>query len=176
MILKQEFYFVRHGQTDHNKSIVKTDHGDISLNATGRTQALNIAPILNQLSFQTICCSPLKRAKETKELLTPGREHQEILDLGECTAEIWDGMTSLGKDAFNKGSSTVRNFLEQAKNGLNQALQHPGPVLVVAHGGIHWAICYWMGIQDHNWIIDNCQPVHFSIDNVGKWGAKILCQ
>lgn len=174
MILKQEFYFVRHGQTDHNKSIVKINHGDISLNALGRSQALDIAPLLNHFSFQTICCSPLKRAKETKEILTPGREHQEILNLGECTAEIWNGMTSLGRDAFNKGSLTVRNFLEQAKDGLNQALQYPGPVLVVAHGGIHWAICYWMDIEDHNWIIGNCQLVHFSVNNLSQWQAKIL--
>lgn len=173
MIAKKEFYFVRHGQTEHNISFAKTDHTDISLNATGRTQALNAAPLIQQLPFQTICCSPLKRAKETKELLTPGREHQEIHDLGECTAEIWSAMISLGIHALDKGSSAVRNFLERTKNGLNQALRYPGPVLIVAHGGIHWAVCYWLNIQDYDWIIDNCKPVHFSINaNSDQWEAN----
>jgi broad specificity phosphatase PhoE len=175
MILKKEFYFVRHGQTDYNNPLIKTDPGDFSLNATGRMQALNLAPLINQLSFHTICCSPLKRAKETKELLIPDREHQEIHDLRECTAEIWNTMTSLGKDALSKGSSSIKDFLEQAKNGLNQALKHPGPVLIIAHGGIHWAMCYWMNIEDHDWIIDNCKPVHFSISqNPDRWIARLL--
>lgn len=173
MILKKEFYFIRHGQTDHNISLDKIDHSDISLNATGRMQALYIAPRLNQFSFQTICCSPFKRAKETKELLFPKIEHQEILDLGECRAEIWNNMTLFGKEAYNKGSSIVRNFLDQVKRGLNQALEHSEPILIIAHGGTHWAICYWMNIEDHNWIIDNCQPVHFSI-NQERWKAKLI--
>lgn len=71
MILKRDFYFIRHGQTDHNQSLAKTDHGDISLNRNGKEQAQSIASIACQIPLQTICCSPLKRAKETKELLLP---------------------------------------------------------------------------------------------------------
>jgi len=173
MINHKEFYFIRHGQTDLNLKMVKTDHGDVSINETGRRQARNMSSLVTKLPLQTICCSPFKRAKETKELLLPGRAHLEIADLGECNAEVWMRMTSLRKDAFHKGSPTVQTFLERVKNGLNQALECPGPVLIVAHGGVHWAICYWMGIDDHDWIIDNCQPVHFSVVQ-SQWKAKIL--
>ncbi len=173
MINPKEFYFVRHGQTDMNLRMVKTDHGDISINETGRKQALNMSSLVAKLPLQTICCSPFKRAKETKELLLPGRAHLEMADLGECTAEVWMGLTALQKEALQKGSPAVRTFLERVKTGLNQALECPGPVLIVAHGGVHWAICYWMEIEGHSWMIDNCQPVHFSLVQ-SKWSAKIL--
>lgn len=175
MFLKKDFVFVRHGQTNHNLSTYKMDHGDISLNATGRMQALKIAPIIQNYAFQTICCSPLKRAKETKDLLISGKDHQEILDLGECTSDIWNSMIHLDTDAFKKGPIIVRDFLNRVKDGMNQALKYPGPTLIVAHGGTHWAICYWLNIENHNWIIDNCQPVHFfCTQNPDKWTARLL--
>ena len=70
MITKKEFYFVRHGQTDHNvmEGKDKGDHpADIPLNAVGRNQALLIEPTIALLPVQTICASPLKRVQETKE-------------------------------------------------------------------------------------------------------------
>lgn len=175
MIPKKDFYFIRHGQTDHNKSLTKTDHGDISLNLIGKEQARNIAPLVSQIPLQTICCSPLKRAKETKELMLPEREHIELDALGECTAQIWSEMTSLHADAYRKGSLVTRNFLQRVKHGLNQALEQIGPVLIVAHGGVHFAICHWMNIPGHSWVIDNCQLVHFSTDkSTDEWKAELL--
>ena len=175
MIPKKDFYFIRHGQTDHNKLLTKTDHGDISLNLTGKEQARNIAPLVSQIPLQTICYSPLKRAKETKELILPEREHIELDALGECRAEIWSEMTSLHADAYRKGSLVTRNFLQQVKHGLNQALEQIGPVLIVAHGGVHFTICHWMNIPEHSWVIGNCQLVHFSTDkSTDEWKATIL--
>jgi len=176
MILKKDFFFVRHGQTDHNHSPDKTDHGDISLNAIGRKQAKRLSSLIAGLSVRTVCCSPLRRATETKELLAPLHNslHLEINNLGECTAQIWQEMTSLGPAAPISGSDTVRCFLNQAKQGINEALSQEGPVLIVAHGGVHWAICCWMGITRYNWMMDNCQLTYFSIDHTGEWNAKIL--
>lgn len=57
MILKKEFYFVRHGQTDYNiaKHKKDLDHPiDIPLNDTGRTQAKLIEPLVAVLPIQTI--------------------------------------------------------------------------------------------------------------------------
>lgn len=61
MILQKEFYFIRHGQTDHNKSAPKIDHEDISLNDIGWQQANEIESIIAALPIKTICFSPLKR-------------------------------------------------------------------------------------------------------------------
>ncbi len=173
MILKKEFYFVRHGQTDHNKQLAKTDHGNISLNDTGRNQAISIAPLLG--SFRSIYCSPLQRAKETKELIAPLVPYFEREDLGECTAKIWTEMTSLGSLAISQGSEEVKRFLEQVKRGVNWVLSQEGtPSLIVSHGGVHWAICCLMEIHDHEWMVDNCRPVHFFQNEQGEWSAKTL--
>ena len=68
----------------------------------------------------------------------------------------------------------ARQFMDRVRNGINQALALPGPTLVVAHGGVHWAICCLMGINGHEWAIDNCIPVHFSIGENEKWCARKL--
>ncbi len=174
MILKKEFYFVRHGQTDYNLRIIKVNHEDVPLNETGRKQALDASSLALQLPIQTICCSPFKRAKETKELLLPNREHLEFSELGECTPQIWKEMTSLGLDAFKKGSSEVKNFLERVKNGVNLSLEQKGPILIVAHGGVHFGICFWMNIEGYSWVIDNCKLAHFSLNKKHDWQAALL--
>ena len=179
MILQKEFYFVRHGQTDHNllEGKHKGDHpGDIPLNETGRNQAKLIQPTISTLPIKTVCSSPLKRAQETKEIITSNLQvnHHEISDLGECSAQIWKEMAQFGMYSSLPNEGIVRQFMDQVRNGINQALSLPSPSLIVAHGGVHWAICCLMGINEHEWAINNCTPVHFSIGDNGKWIAKKL--
>ncbi len=38
------------------------------------------------------------------------------------------------------GAETYERFLQRACDAINQALEQPGPVLIVAHGGIYWAV------------------------------------
>lgn len=179
MILQKEFYFVRHGQTDHNLSEGKhkEDHtGDIPLNETGRKQAKLIQPIISSLPIKTICSSPLKRAQETKEIVTANLQvnHHEIHDLGECSAQIWKEMARFGMYSPIPGEGIAHQFINKVRSGINQALSFPSPSLIVAHGGVHWAICCLMGINEHEWVINNCVPVHFMIGNNGNWIAKKL--
>jgi len=167
-----EFYFIRHGQTDYNirKDHDKVDHPPhIPLNETGRAQAISIEPIIYQLPIKTICCSPFTRAQETKNLITTrlNVDMIDIDDLGECNALIWRDMVSRTQ------SYHVLSFEEKVKNGLDAALSKEGPVLIVAHGGVHWALCSILNIVDHHWAVDNCIPVHFSLKE-GEWRAKAL--
>lgn len=179
MILQKEFYFVRHGQTNHNifEGADKGAHSDdISLNETGKHQANLIQSIISALPIKTVCSSPLKRAQETKDIITTHLQvnHYAIHDLGECSGEIWKEMTRFTTSSSLPTGSIAQQFVHQVKNGINQALSLPGPSLVVAHGGVHWAICYLMGIDAHEWVINNCIPVHFSVGNDGKWLARKL--
>ena len=50
----------------------------------------------------------------------------------------------------------------------------PGTPLIVAHGGVHWAACCIMDIDQHDWIIDNCIVTHFSLKENGRWMARKL--
>ncbi len=179
VILQKEFYFIRHGQTDHNISSgnLKKDHpGDIPLNETGKSQARLIEPLITSLPIQTVCSSPLKRVQETKKIITSNLQvdHHEINDLGECTAQIWKEMVRLGMYSTLPKKGVARQFMDRVRSGINQALSLPSPSLIVAHGGVHWALCCLMGIEGHEWAIDNCIPVHFSIGNHAKWTAKKL--
>ena len=179
IILQKDFYFVRHGQTDHNllEGKHKGDHpSDISLNETGRNQAKFIEPTLSTLPIKPVCSSPLKRAHETMEIITSNLavNHHIITDLGECSAQIWKEMSQLGMYSPLPKEGHARKFIDRVRNGINQALSLPSPSLIVAHGGVHFAICCLMGIEEHNWIINNCIPVHFSIGHNGKWIAKNL--
>ncbi len=179
MILQKEFYFVRHGQTDYNilEGKNKGDHReDISLNQSGRNQAMSIEPIIASLSIQTVCSSPFKRAQETKEIVFSKLQgaHHEISDLGECSAQIWKEIVKLGMYCSLPEEGIARQFIDRVKRGINQALSLRGPALIVAHGGVHWAVCCLMGIEEHEWLVGNCVPVHFFLDPNGKWKARKL--
>jgi len=179
MIHKKEFYFIRHGQTNDNisnKNLSEDHPDDISLNETGRNQARLIEPTISSLPIKTVCSSPFKRVQETKEIITSKLQvqHHEINNLGECSAQIWKEMTQLKIYSSLPKQGEVRQFMDRVRNGINEALSLPGPSLIVAHGGVHWAICCLMGIDEHEWAINNCIPVYFSIEDNGKWIAQKL--
>lgn len=192
MILKKEFYFVRHGQTDHNlmareeqedlglflrSKEMPSQPESISLNDTGRQQAKDIQHIISSLPIKTVCSSPLKRVQETKAIVTEklsAVDHFTIENLGECTGKIWHSMSSAGMYYPLPEQGIVRDFMERVRRGINEALSLPGPSLIVSHGGVHFALCCLIGIETHSWRIKNCQPVHFSINSSGNWTAKIL--
>ncbi|HEY2810422.1 MAG TPA: histidine phosphatase family protein [Rhabdochlamydiaceae bacterium] len=179
MLPKQEFYFVRHGQTDHNilEGNNKADHPlDISLNQKGIEQALEIEPLVALLPIKVICTSGMKRVQETKNIIVSCLQapHYEIVDLGECSAVVWREMTGLGMYASLPTHGPSFLFVEQVRRGLCQALSYPGPCLIVSHGGVHWVICSLMNITNHGWILENCGLVHFSVDANQKWIATKL--
>lgn len=179
MILQKEFYFVRHGQTDHNvcEGVDTEDHPqEISLNETGKNQARLIEPLLSGLPIKTICSSPLNRAKETRDIISKRilAPHVEINDLGECSSRIWQEMVRCGMYTPIPREGVVSQFMETVFHGLTVALSLKGPSLIVAHGGVHWAICCLLEIKEHEWIIDNCIPVCFSMKENKKWIARKL--
>jgi len=164
-----EFYFVRHGQTDYNVSPTKVDHTDVSLNAVGWSQAHALEPLIRTLPIRSVCHSPLKRVLETKDVIASQHSamHHVIEELTECSGQIWDDMTS------GINGEHVSCFIQRAVKGINRALEKPGPILIVAHGGIHWAFCSAMKIPNHTWLIGNCELVHFS-HHEGQWKARPL--
>ena len=175
MIHRKEFYFVRHGQTDYNTAIISTDHHDIPLNAHGKNQALAIEPLIASLPIQTVCYSPMRRAKETKEIVARNlkAENIEIPKLAECTLSVWLEMTSLKGDLLTEASNDLRDFIHQVQDGVNQALLSKGPILIVAHGGVHYALSSLLNVE-HQKAIDHCVPVHFTYNPNAKWKATIL--
>lgn len=64
----KHIYVIRHGETDWNKGHRFQGQTDIKLNETGRSQALKLKPVLQQLQVEAIYSSSLSRAYETAEL------------------------------------------------------------------------------------------------------------
>ncbi len=158
--LKQkEFYFIRHGQTDHNCGKIEGEHLDIPLNKKGRSQAISIEPLVTNLPLLLVWTSPLKRAKETADILLHklSLERVETVEFSECTVAIWKKMRE------GERAKSIESFLQTVTIGLERVLTEKGPSLIIAHGGIYFAICKILGIPTDG-IIDNCVPVRFYFD------------
>ena len=72
--------FTRHGQTEWNVLGKVQGRADISLNEKGKEQARKTAEKLQNEDFDLIICSPLKRARETAEIINIGRNVPVIYD------------------------------------------------------------------------------------------------
>lgn len=170
--MSQHFYFIRHGQTDLNaKNDIHSDE-DVGLNAIGRRQAETARLIIEKLPIATICVSPLKRTQETAEIISANLSKPKVViqDLRECNGHQWLDMIEQNKNEF---TAETKEFMDRAFIGIYESLKHAGPVLIVAHGGIHWAMCHNLSIQNHERVIDNCVPVLVSRGMSG-WEAKTL--
>lgn len=175
-IPQKEFYYLRHGQTDHNLNQVRTDHHAlIPLNETGRIQAASIEPLIAALPIRSICYSPMARAVETKEIIASRLLAPQFVvpDLSECNAAVWQEMSLVPRQRLIGCSEPVQDFLRQVLNGFQTALAYEGPVLIVAHGGVHWALSSVLDIPGYDWKTDNCSPTHFKFE-FGKWTANKL--
>ncbi len=178
-IYNKEFYFIRHGQTDYNadRAYKYDHHSEVSLNQVGRDQAAKACTLVDSLQIQTVCCSPMKRAQETKEMITANLKEvrcYDLVELGECTSVIWRELSFL--KSFKEPGEEAKSYLNRVKNGLDRVLSFPAPALIVSHGGVHLALCYLLAIQGHDWIADNCTIIHFFQQTDGVWKAKKMIE
>ncbi|MBS1994096.1 MAG: histidine phosphatase family protein [Cyanobacteria bacterium SZAS LIN-3] len=162
----QKFYFIRHGQTEANLSDLAAGAGwDIELNETGLAQAKALAEseqIKVCADTQTICVSPLLRARQTAEALkividAPVVVIDELKEwhLGDWEKTPWSNLPNIFEPGTNPPNGEKQlEFGMRVSNGLNQALAQPGPVLIVAHGGVWHAICRILSIKAGS--IENC--------------------
>jgi len=176
--MKKGFYFLRHGQTDHNlKGIPAGAELDVPLNAKGVEQAHQVKAIIDNLSIETVCYSPLMRAKQTMQIVAADLDlhHIQVQELKECEAAVWLKMNRRGQ---HLRSESVQTFFKQVENGLSQVLSFGKSTLVVSHGGVHWALCYLLGVQNHDYVIDNCTLVHFLPEDeaINACGSRGSCR
>ena len=134
----EHFYFLRHGQTPCNASRI-FQGPDEPLSDLGVRQAKAAAGALASHSIATIVCSSMRRAQQTAALVAsehaltpvdhPGvRERHFGALIGTSSAQIdWA--------CAPEGGETLEALVARTCLGLNQALAHASPTLVVAHGG-----------------------------------------
>lgn len=150
-------YFVRHGETDHNRLRIVQGRGvDGSLNATGRTQAAALGHRLASVSLDVIYTSTQRRARETTEAIARFHEavpvipseNLEEMDWGifegrpnspEMEAVFKENYTRWSKGIFDvpvEGGESILDVQRRAVTALDAMLeQHAGgTLLVVSHG------------------------------------------
>lgn len=91
-----DVYIVRHGQTDTNKTLAINGSGtDLPLNETGIKQVETLHASFNIKNIDYVYASPLRRAKQTAEILDQGK-HDIIYDdrLKEMNYGNWDGQSA----------------------------------------------------------------------------------
>lgn len=146
-ITRTSFYFLRHGQTDWNAQGLMMGSKDIPLNKTGIEQAEDAAAALQRYAIKTIAVSPLSRARVTAEIIQKIVKAPIVIidELREVSGGILEGNPNAKKSDFAlwrdnfpiEGAEPYEEFRERARHGINKALKLPGPVLIVAHGGIY---------------------------------------
>ena len=147
-LIERPFHYVRHGETDWNNRGLMQGRVDTPLNETGRRQARRAGQLLADVPLATICSSPLQRALETARIINAGRD---------CPIEIFDGLQECGFGPFEgqrktewyqdwlagaaiDGVEPLDRFIHRARKAIEQALRCAPPVLLVAHGGVYWAL------------------------------------
>jgi probable phosphoglycerate mutase len=162
------FWFLRHGETDYNAKGLSQGALDISLNETGRAQAAAAAPLLAGRGILAIISSPMIRTRETtaivnetlklpvtfepalREVIFGGMEGKP---LSPWFADWMEGIfTPDGAESFSQLSTRV-------EAALTRILALPGPVLIVAHGGVFRAVRGILGLAKEG-LTPNAQPLY----------------
>ena len=73
-------YVIRHGQTDFNKEKIMLSITDVSLNDTGVLQAEEARKIVDNLEYDLIISSPLKRTIQTANIINRNNKKEIITD------------------------------------------------------------------------------------------------
>jgi broad specificity phosphatase PhoE len=161
------FYFLRHGETDWNLEHRAMGSQDIPLNDRGVSQGLNAAELLKNEPITTIISSPLLRARKTADIIA---QHIKapVIEITELQEAYWgekegqlkgNGLWVNGwRDGDKiKGAEKYSDFAIRIKRGIEKALEHIDPVLIVSHGGVYWVVQEILGLP----IIDlgNAEPI-----------------
>jgi probable phosphoglycerate mutase len=171
------FWFLRHGQTDWNKEHRIMGQTDIPLNQTGIDQAQKAAQLLKDKNFKTIISSPLKRTLQTAEIVAA--EHDTpIIIMDQFKEAGWGTLEGTLKDSsgawfYNwkqgipvEGAEFFVDYIQRVRNGLQQALVYPSPILIVSHGGVYWVMQEILKLANED--ISNCSPIFHHYNN-NQW-------
>ncbi|MGE4482347.1 histidine phosphatase family protein [Acidocella sp.] len=163
------FWYLRHGETRYNAAGLSQGALDVELNATGRAQAERAGPFLAGRGITGIVSSPMLRTRETadivngflrlgisyepglREVVFGGMEGKPLLP---WFPEWLEGRyVPEGAESFAALTVRVETAMETVLAG------RPGPVLIVAHGGVFRALRELMGLPREG-VTRNAVPLY----------------
>ena len=156
-LMRQAFWFLRHGETDWNAKNLAQGRVDIPLNAVGREQAQTAAGLLRNRGIRNIVASPLMRARDTAAAAAAviGAPVQFDEGLQEVAFGDHEGQPMLAEwfgdwiaERYTPpGGESFVDLRDRAVGAVNRALAHDAPVLIVAHGALFRALRSAMGLE-----------------------------
>lgn len=180
-------YITRHGQTDWNVLKKVMGRCDEPLNEIGLKQAEETRNNLLDTNIDLIISSPLKRARQTTEIINNGRNipityDDRIIerDFGEFegmeTKDFdFQGYWDYYKNLHFKEAENIQMFFKRVYDFLDDITEKykDKNVLLVAHGGISIPVnCYFNNniptgsLVEAGLVLGNCQVASYSIDNI----------
>ena len=158
-----KLYVVRHGKTDWNVKGLLQGSIDTELNEDGILQAKELAKNIDLSKIDICVCSPLKRAKQTANILVEDKVkiiYDNLLverNFGDYEGKQvnFDLVTSLWDYKQNNSShniESVHEILLRAKQFLTKIKkEYPNKtILIVSHGGFIKAIHFNLIGYDEN--------------------------
>ncbi len=185
---------VRHGLTDFNTARRFMGFTDADLNAAGRRQAGGLRDALAAETFDAVYSSDLKRALQTAEIVTTGRDLEIVAcpelretNYGNCEgltlSEIADQYPDVAalctvfspELQFPDGES-FDGFQARACDFLGRLEKHQPSetVLIVSHSGpLKVLLCRLLGIDTSHWLQFGVATGSLTIVNVSPRGTLL---
>jgi len=162
-------YLVRHGETDWNKIGKIQGHADVPLNEYGRRLAVLTAEGLRDVPFEKVYSSPLKRARETADIIQGDRgleiaDDDRLMEMGFGDGEgkmirkvcrnpfcrlhnffrhpQWYRIPPKGGETFRDLHRRTVSFMKEEVAPLEGTYDY---VLVSTHGGVIHEVLCWIG-------------------------------
>lgn len=173
----------RHGETNWNKEGKIQGITDIELNDNGREKAIKTSDKLKDEEIDLILSSPLKRARETAEIISKNNNIPIIIcdELKERTFGNFEGKTKYDfnfKEIFNyklnvnyEGIESMGDLFHRVHGFIEKIKDEYGEknILLVTHGGVAVAVrIYFEGIPEGMEVIEgfgikNCEVIKYEI-------------
>lgn len=173
-------FITRHGETDWNLYGKVQGKADILLNSKGIEQAKETMEKLKEENIDFIICSPLKRAKQTAEIINSEKNIPIIFDERVSERDFGE-MEGMCKDDFDfqtfwdyeknvtyENAENIRAFFNRIFLFLDEIKKKykDKNILLVTHGGVSIAInCCFNGIPESGaclpLCIKNCEVKSF---------------
>ena len=188
-----EIFVTRHGQTDWNVLGKIQGQTDIELNEIGKQQAQKTGELIKNEKIDLIITSPLKRAKETAQIINnnintiiiednrlmerrfgdcEGMNKTDIRELKKLHPEIND-ICNYNKNVLYNNMETMKDFCDRVYEFLNEIIikYNDKNILLVTHGAASVPIkCFFMKYPLERLIdrdvvkgLENCELVKFKL-------------
>ena len=171
-------YVVRHGQTDWNKKNILLGNTDKPLNKAGKLQAYKLKEKLENVKFDIIISSNLKRAVTTAKIINNKNEILLDENLKERYYGLLEGTTpkniheywDIKKNLNTNSVEPLEDFLKRIFKEMDFIIQEYNEfenILIVTHYGVIMAIDAYFKEKFNqcfeNFQFGNCEYIKYNI-------------